>query len=299
MRSSRPWRMFGPLALVLLLFGGWSVFWLFASTAARATFATERHRLEAQGFRLDCAKETWGGYPFRFEFTCAAPRFSTPRATVTAQHLEAVVQAYNPRHAIVLIDGPAMVEGSSRSLALQHGRALISFIVEGRKLSRFSAEIPTLVAKDLGSAARVLLHGRATKEGLWEFALAAEGAELALPGQPRLEIDAADARLSGGSDSSLDIASVSLSQGKVKLWGKGGMGLDEQNRPAGKIELTTNDLDGLLKVAAPFFLMTGKDRAALRLFLSLFGKEIRADMIFQDGEFYWGPVRLGELTPLF
>ena len=84
MPSSRPWRMFGPLLLVLLLMAGWSIYWLFASAAARNASEAARLRLAGDGIRLDCSKEEWGGFPFRFEFTCDGPRLTSSQGTLSA-----------------------------------------------------------------------------------------------------------------------------------------------------------------------------------------------------------------------
>ena len=291
--------MFGPLALVLLLLAGWSVFWLYASAAARNASDGARQRLAADGIRLDCAREGWGGYPFRFEFTCDSPRLAMPQGVTTATRFAAVAQAYNPRHLILLVDGPSAVEGFSQTFEMQHGRALVSMIVEGGKLSRFSAEIPGAIIQDWLSAGKVHIHGRAPAGGRLEVTTSGEALRITIPGQDDLSLDEVAAVATPGAGRNLEISSVSLRQGDVKLWGKGRIGLDDRNRLSGKIATATNDLDGLLTAAAPLLRMTDKDRAALKLVFGLFGKEITADMIFRDGELHWGPLRLGELTPLF
>ena len=132
-----------------------------------------------------------------------------------------------------------------------------------------------------------------------EFAVSAENLQFTSTDQAALAIDEAAAMVSPGSRQSLDITSISLRQGEVKLWGKGEVGLDDQNRLQGKIATTTNDLDGLLDAAAPLLQLTEKDRRTLELVLGLLGKEIKADIIFRNGEMYWGPLKLGDLTPLF
>lgn len=299
MRSSRPWRMFGPLAVVLLLLAGWSIFWLYASAAARNASDAARQRLAADGIRLDCAGENWGGYPFRFEFTCDSPRLTTPEGLASATRLAAVAQAYNPGHIVLLIDGPASAQGVSQSFDMWQGRALVSLLVKDGKVARFSAEIPDPVIKDRFTAGKLFIHGRAPPDGLPELAISAEALRVTIPEQGNLSLDEAAAVVSPSEGRSLEISSVSLRQGDIKLWGKGRIGLDDRNRLSGKIATATNDLDGLLQAAAPLLRMNDKDRAALRLVLGLFGKEMKADMIFRDGDLYWGPLQLGELTPLF
>ena len=299
MRSPRPWRMFGPLVLVVLLIAGWSAFWFYASAAARNASEEARQRLATDGIRLDCSDEGWGGYPFRFEFACKSPRLGLPQGAVNATGLSAVAQAYNPRHLIVLIDGPTSAQGFSQRISAEHGRVLASLIVEEGMLARFSAEIPNPVVKDRFSAGKILLHGRANTEGPMELAVSGEAVRITVNGQGVLLLDEAAAIVMPGEGRSLEISSISLRQGTVKLWGQGRIGLDARNRLSGKIATATNDLDGLLDAAAPFFRMSPKDRAALRLVLGFLGKQIKADMIFRDGEFYWGPLKLGVLVSLF
>ena len=65
--------MFAPLAAVLLLLAGWSAYWFIAETTARRMAETRRSELAATGTRLTCGSESWGGYPFRFEFVCDRP----------------------------------------------------------------------------------------------------------------------------------------------------------------------------------------------------------------------------------
>lgn len=299
MRSPRPWRMFGPLGLVLLLLAGWSAFWLYASAAARSAADAARQRLAADGIRLDCAGEKWGGYPFRFEFTCDSPRLSTPQGTATATRLAAIAQAYNPRHLILLIDGPSAAEGFSQDFDMRHGRILVSLIVEDGRLSRFSAEIPDPVIRDRFTAGKLFIHGRAQPAGVPELAVSGEGVRITIPDQANLSLDEVAAVVSPGPGRTLEVSSVSLRQGNVKLWGKGRIGLDGRNRLSGQIATAANDLDGLLNAAAPYLRMSPEDRAALKLVLGFFGKEVKADMIFRDGELYWGPLRLGELGPVY
>ena len=162
MAEARPWRMFLPLAAVLVLFGAWSVYWWIADTLAQQTMAAQRVQLASRGMSLVCGKERWGGYPFRFEFDCSEPTLSLQgRATVSASHLLAVAQAYNPTHVILLIDGPTRVTAAGAPpIDATHGRALVSLKVKGRHDGELEAEIPQLAVGGLARAATVQLFAK-------------------------------------------------------------------------------------------------------------------------------------------
>lgn len=299
MRSSRPWRMFGPLLAVLLLLAGWSAYWLFASAAARTASAAARQRLAGEGITLACGSETWGGYPFRFEFSCSDPRVTSPQGSAAARQLLVIAQAYKPSHLILLLDGPTKLEGFSRVLDLDHRRAIASFRIEDAKPAGFSAEIPDLRIAGLLSSAKIVLHGRGTPAGKVELALSAEPLQVTIPREAPLLLDEAAVTVTNRQDRSLDVSMFALRQGSVKLWGDGRIGVDGRNRLSGKIATATNDIDGLLKAGAPYLRMDDRDRAAVKIVLGLFGKEIKADLIARNGELYWGPLKLADLTPLF
>jgi hypothetical protein len=69
----RPWKMLLPLILVLVLAMAWSIYWFVAIGWPRTRLQSEREKLAGQGVSLTCTEESWGGFPFRFEFTCSSP----------------------------------------------------------------------------------------------------------------------------------------------------------------------------------------------------------------------------------
>ena len=75
--------------------------------------------------------ESWGGFPFRFEFQCEAPSLQIIHADDTyhlkSAKLLAVAQAYDPLHVLLLISGPTAIESTTTGpQTLAHDRALIS-----------------------------------------------------------------------------------------------------------------------------------------------------------------------------
>ncbi len=95
-----------PLLLTVLVAAGWSWYWFHALDIAKAEFA----KLRQSDIRLDCAKETWNGFPFRFTFVCDSPDFSAGAGSANvsgkAVRFSASVRAYNLNHVIAEIRPP-------------------------------------------------------------------------------------------------------------------------------------------------------------------------------------------------
>lgn len=142
--TPRPWRMLLPLLVVLVLAAAWSVYWLVAASAARNTFDERMAFATERGQRLDCASEDWGGYPFRFEFTCDKPVVTDKALGVLSSgRLRAVAMAYNPWHVLLLVDGPTIFTPAGRPpLTLDHHTILTSLqFADGASDPEVSVEI--------------------------------------------------------------------------------------------------------------------------------------------------------------
>jgi hypothetical protein len=100
-------------------------------------------------------------------------------------------------------------------------------------------------------------------------------------------------------ENTLKIDRIALEQGGVHYWGSGIVGLDAKNRPSGKLDTQTNDLDGLLRILGPHLQLTDEQKSGLRTMLGLLGSDARAPLIAQDGVFYIGPFRVADLPPLY
>src|SRR5262249_15287384 len=113
------WRVFVPLALVVVLALGWSGFWFYASARAQAELAAWSRREAAAGRELSCASQDLGGFPFRLELRCAAPQLALTKAHVSlkAQDLHAAVQVYQPTLAIAEFIGPLAVSDDQGQVA--------------------------------------------------------------------------------------------------------------------------------------------------------------------------------------
>lgn len=97
----------------------WSAGWFFIARKAEQGLDVARARLAAQGRTLTCAKEGFGGYPFRLEFTCQEPRLTSrlPQGdlVMSFKRLAGVAQAYAPRHMILEAAAPASLALGWRS----------------------------------------------------------------------------------------------------------------------------------------------------------------------------------------
>lgn len=301
-RAARPWRIMLPLIAMLVLFAAWSAYWWIADRYAEQIVAEQRLRLAAQGIALACGKESWGGYPFRFEFDCASPRITVKdRAKLSAGHVLAVAQAYNPTHLILLIDGPSAIEAPGQPpLAASHGRAIVSLRMIGRNNAELSADIPDVRIADVASAADVQLFSRpGTAPATFDIAARLKDARAALPGRPPIAADHAQAIATIDGPLHATIADISAEFGTARIWAKGDAGLDAAHRPRGRLTVATNDLKGMMAILDPQLDLTDKQRAGLAMALAFLGKEAKTDIAAQDGELRVGPLNLGPLAPLF
>src|SRR4051812_41534149 len=105
----RPWRMLAPIATVLVLAVLWCVYWVIASAAVRAAYAEGVRRLSSDGISVTCGETRWGGFPFRVEYDCSAPKVTITRGSepvvISAADVLVVIQIWDPRHAVALLDG--------------------------------------------------------------------------------------------------------------------------------------------------------------------------------------------------
>jgi hypothetical protein len=303
--------MLAPLAVVLMLFAAWSGYWLFAFNLAQQEVAARRAMLAAQGTTLACQDESWGGYPFRFEFACRAPVFDTTiqehQVNLRGAALLIVAQAYNPSRIVALLDGPTLIRpGDGSMFEARHDRAIASFRHTGEACGPFSIEIPALAVPGVMEASRLALHLRCLDGGA---DIAINGQDLTLHGTVNgpVKLDAASFVAKTdlpGSGMRAEILSAEVARNGVVVKGKGWLGLDSERRLAGTIATETNDIDGLLGEANRYRPLSEADRTALKTLLGLINgsatdKQAKADFIAKDGELYWGPFKLADLPPLY
>jgi hypothetical protein len=299
--AARSWRMFLPLAAVLLLALLWTVYWFIAAGIAKTRLAEERTKLAAQGVTLACATEDWGGYPFHFEFTCGSPALRLQgQAEIKSSELLLAALAYAPWQIVALLDGPSTFEASGvPSRTADHQRAIAALTFDRDWKLNVSADVPALAIQDLGTAARVMLHTRPSGAGGIDIAISAKDVLFQPPAGPPFSISEGELLGTLSSNSSLTVERLSLQQNEIRYWGTGTLELDAAHRPTGRLDTQTNDLNGLLSLLDPHLQLTDEQKAALRSMLGLLGSEAKAPLIARDGILYLGPFKLAELTPLY
>lgn len=310
--------MFYPLIGIILLSAIWCGYWYIAFTGAKELVQTKRLEFANKGLQLDCAQESWGGFPFRFEFQCATAslQFTNANETYDMQSMKilAVAQVYNPFHVLLLIDGPSSVN----RVELTHERALISVTINGVNDWDISSEMAKVNAQGLFSAAQLNFYGRKISDKL---DLAANAERLTILGSDNSITPITKAELvvktsasflqqpspldyAAATGEPLEINSLKISQGPVDFAAQGKIFLDPQHRLAGKLSSQTNDIDGLLKFIAPIFMLTDEDSTAIKNLLGLTGSDpktntTKADFIARQGALYWGLFKLADLAPLY
>lgn len=294
--------MFLPVAGFVLLLLLWSAYWLVASSVARSTVAERRAELKAQGLTLDCTDEGWGGYPFRFEFSCSSPVLTIRNdASASASSLLVVALAYNPWQAVVMLDGPTTVAAVDLPpKQISHGRIIASATFDRSGDVQLSAEIPDLNIPGLLTSTRTMIHSRPSQSGIVELAASVTGFNYQPEGRPPLLVDQGDMQGTLLKDmKTFSVSKIDLSQGTTRYWGAGDVMLDSDHRIAGKLSTETNDIDGLMKLIEPHLEMSDQQKASLRMMLGLLGKQAKADIIARDGQLYIGPFKVADLIPLY
>lgn len=299
--ATRSWRMLVPLGAVLLLAVLWTAYWLIASGIAQTRFTGERVKLAAQGVTLTCSTERWGGYPFHFTFTCSSPVLALDdRTEIRSSELLLTALAYAPWQIVALLDGPSTFAGVGvPPRTAEHQRAVAALTFDRDWKLNASVEIPALAIPGQGTAVQVMLHTRPSGTGGTDIALSAKDVLFGPPGMPPLSIGEGELLGTLSRENSLAVERLSLQQKGVRYWGSGTLSLDTANRPSGKLDTQTNDLDGLLSLLDPHLQLTEEKKAGLRSMLGLLGNEAKAPLIAQDGVLYLGPFRLAELKPLY
>ena len=115
-RRRRLWPVFVAPGLVVLLAIGWSVFWYVASSEIGRQFDGWQAREAKAGRIYKCGDLSVGGYPFRFEVSCANASASLSSQTASQAPIEArvarilaVAQVYNPKLMIAEFTSPATI----------------------------------------------------------------------------------------------------------------------------------------------------------------------------------------------
>ena len=304
--------MFYPLAGMILLSIIWCGYWFIAFSGAKEFIQAKRLEFASRGMEITCARENWGGFPFRFEFQCETAKLQFIHGNETykiqSTKILAIAQAYNPLHVILLVDGPTSIDRTTVS----HERALISVTVGLDKDWDASLETGSVNAQGLFTAGQLKLFARKINSRL---DLAANTKELTVIQPDNSPITVSSAELVGQTSAALltqrrlagqalEISALKISQGTVDFAATGTVSLDPQHRLAGKLSSRTNDIDGVMKFIEPIFALNKQDSTTIKNLVTLTGKDpatntTKADFSAREGALYWGLIKLADLTPLY
>jgi hypothetical protein len=114
----RSWLIVLPTAVVAVIAILWAGFWYYAASQAKQAIADWRAREAQFGRSYTCAQESYGGFPFRLEVSCADAvaqiLSSQPQMVVTTKDIRAAVQVYDPSLLIAEMTGPLTVAEGGR-----------------------------------------------------------------------------------------------------------------------------------------------------------------------------------------
>jgi hypothetical protein len=167
--------------LVVLLAVGWSAFWFIATSQAERSVDEWRAREAAAGRVYDCARRSFGGFPFRFEVRCdnasitlrgqtAEQAAATGPVTAKLASILVVAQVWDPGRLIAEFSAPAtLYDGSGRPLYVANWKTArasaaglpevpqrISLVFEEAALDRVESAMQVAVAR----GRHVELHAR-------------------------------------------------------------------------------------------------------------------------------------------
>jgi hypothetical protein len=298
--SKRPWYMFYPLAGMIIICIVWSGYWYVAFTQTEKLVAEQRTAFGIKGVNFSCDHETWGGYPFRFEFQCDGMHLNYAGNTLETRKVLAIAQAYNPLHLLFLVDGPTSIGKGEKTVATAtHNDALISIIFMTNGDWDLSSDVANVVIPQQFAAKSLRFFARQINGGI-EFAGNLNSASI-YTGVP---LDTAAFKARSASQASIELTQLKISSGKTTFEGVGNFELDSNHRIAGKLMTQTNDIDGLLKLMAPLLQLNNKDQAAIGSLIAAQNPNPaspaqKAEFIGRDGAIYWGPFKLADTTPLY
>lgn len=287
-----------PLAGVLTLLVIWSIYWFVAQTIAHREFEQQRQQLAALGQQLTCTTESWGGYPFRFEFGCDAPRADFKNsASLSAAKLQAVALAYRPWQILALLDGPTTVAVPTLApITIRHDRALASLTLSSRSGGIATAEVSNIQATGIAKANRLVASIRTEDQVQFDAAIEGTGLDITTEIGTHIAIDSLTAQGTLTGDRVFVLKAAQAKQGDLALTASGQVSLDAQRQLTGQIVVKANDAARLVTVAGDALKLSDQARAALGAMIQLSGNQIT--FTAGDGQLFAGPVKIADLDPL-
>jgi hypothetical protein len=358
----RRWPIVLPLALVIVLAAGWSGVWFYAAGRAESELAAWRARQAAAGRVVNCSRQDFSGFPFRFELRCAEPSLSLQKArlSLAAKDMLAAVQVYQPSLMIGEFGGPLTVTEEGRGgVAINWSLAQASLRGLPPTPERVSLALdqPTVTPLDgnapVATATHAELHARAVPRLPQDppaLDVALNLAQALLPGLARVPNVPIDADVAGTlrgvsslspkpwrqllrdlqvANGELEVRQARIRQGDILGVGRGTLRLTPRGMVDGQLDLTIAGIEQLV-TALGIDQKVGQasqnalDRLAPGLNLNkLLGprggaaiaaagaamlgqpaelegrRAVTLPLRFADGVVFLGPLRVGEMAPLF
>jgi hypothetical protein len=199
--------MYGPVALLVLLVAGYSLYWQASADTLRAKLDAANGREIMPGVTFAFAEKTVGGYPFRLDAVLSGVTFAHKGAQgETAWRTEKLalhMQSYGAGHFLFEAAGLQSFawpdeNGISRVLYVTPGTARASAILQDGRLYRFDLDMVAAEAQDAALTAppgrnvavkRAQFHLRAREDHTLDVAIKLEGARIGPGFAPALGAD--------------------------------------------------------------------------------------------------------------
>ncbi len=308
-----------PLMLLVLLGLLWSIYWFALSVTTQKLYATSQDDLARQGLSLTCGQQSWGGYPFRIEFTCINPKVTIsqngPPVTLKAASLTVLMQAYDYRHFIAFLDGETTITPAGMTpIQITHKRITASLLRRSNRLMRLAAETAAAEAVGIARAENLLINAELDPGGNADVAGSAQ--QLVPAARPDLALDEAAfevaAPMSALTASAplayavtnatpVDLKHFSARKGTLTVDAEGQASLGPDGKPLGIVTTTISDLDLMMAELRKVAPMKDDQATAMRTMLGLLaGGKTNAKIALKarEGALYWGPFKIADLPSL-
>ena len=118
------------LCLILLIFGGGSAFWYYASDKMDQTITGYFARMQQQGRSAVCTNQTIKGFPFRLGLFCDRFAYDDPNSGVSLKvgAVRSAAQFYAPGKLVAELDGPLELVAPDRSRSVASWNSLRSSV---------------------------------------------------------------------------------------------------------------------------------------------------------------------------
>jgi len=313
---------------ILVLFGGWSGLWHWASGRLSGEIDAGLQQLASRGVAVECAGRNIRGFPFRIGIFCDGVSANAGGGRISAGALRSAAQAYQPGRAVIELDGPAEIEIPRRpKLSLSWTSARASVLAGLSGLRRGSVELRNaglLVfgVRPLARAADLQGHARRAQEpDSIEIAASASALHLLQPAEAG-PFDIEFQALLDPAPASLDellrapslparlrrdglrgtIHHLRLAIGESSLVVSGPFEMSTNGELSGRFELMANRPEDLLRAVGSLLRDEDEIRAfadQLAIVLSLAGERTEATLVIDRGAARIGIVPLGKLPRLF